>query len=487
MEQVIGAMKKKKMRGLGRLIFMSLAVLAVLAAVSYYIALTGGYFAKETSIIVDAKAASCEDKLEISIESRDSDDRRLPDVLVDVYVDARLIDSLYTDRNGMIRLDLDMEETWCGKAITILAEFGGDELHLESSAEAMVKTKAPTAIDVEMPGQADAKEPVNVTVTLSDFLGDPLPGKAVLLDGMNRTTDEEGRAVFELNFTTPGVVGVSAEFEGDEDLEASEGAGSIEIFALTCDDGTLIGECSGQFICTEEQELEFDCMSCGCPQGLLCIDNECISEEERIEALVKKLQKSTVLVRSDDGVGSGVIIGMDGEETVILTNRHVVDEDFDFAISKNLEVESYLDEVGKPYIVYLAPNDLDLAAIFVKKQLGPPADIGYNTTLNRGADVLAMGAPLGIQNSVSKGIISNFFDTETRSEYEYQAIQTDAAVNPGNSGGGVFLVKNGELIGITTFKLVISHVELAEGLGFAVPVSMLEEFPLNTWRTTSPS
>ncbi len=479
-------MKKRKRRGLARPIAIALAVLAMLAAVSYYMALAGGYFATETSLLVDAEAASCDGKLEISIESRDSDDRRLPDALVDIYVDAELADSLYTDRNGMVMLDLDMENGWCGKDIVIRAEFGGDEYHLASSGEAMVKTRAPTAIMIEMAGQADAGEPVNVTVSLADLKGNPLEGKTVLLDGMDRTTDAEGRAVFGLNFTRPGIMEVSAAFEGDDDFESSEGTGSIEIYALTCDDGTLVGGCSGQHICTEEQVLEFDCESCGCPQGLLCIDNQCISEEERIEALVKKLQKSTALVRSDDGLGSGVIIEMNEDETIILTNRHVVDEDFDFVISKNLEVENYLDEVGKPYRIYIAPNDLDLAAILVKKQMGPPADVAYNATLNRGAEVLAMGAPLGIQNSVSKGIISNFFDTETRSEYEYQAIQTDAAVNPGNSGGGVFLVKNGELIGITTFKLVISKVELAEGLGFAVPVSLLEEFPLDTWRTVSP-
>ena len=98
-----------------------------------------------------------------------------------------------------------------------------------------------------------------------------------------------------------------------------------------------------------------------------------------------------------------------------------------------------------------------------------------------------MGSPLGIQNSVSKGIISNFFDAETRSEYDYTAVQTDAAVNPGNSGGGIFLVKNGQLIGVTTFKLVLAQYELAEGLGFAVPVSLIEEFPFDKWRTITPN
>jgi S1-C subfamily serine protease len=241
-----------------------------------------------------------------------------------------------------------------------------------------------------------------------------------------------------------------------------------------------VGKCSGSYLC-EELELEFDCETCGCPQGLLCMDDECITEERRLQRLIVELQKSDVLVENDLGTGSGIII----KERWVLTARHVVDPEFTGIAAANIEIFNSEREIGKPQSILLAPNAIDLAVIVINKDMGPPAKMVFNESIERGAEVLAIGSPLGIQDSVTKGIISNLYDAKTESEYGYEAIQIDAPVNPGNSGGGLFLASNGKLIGVTTSKRVISEVELAEGLGFAVPIDLIEEFPVDDWQSIS--
>jgi len=214
-------------------------------------------------------------------------------------------------------------------------------------------------------------------------------------------------------------------------------------------------------------------------------DDKRIREEEssvgeaRMQEIIKELRKSAVLISSDEALGSGVILYRCGGETAILTNRHVVqgDESKDGKIisAPNIIVNNEGKSV-KPIRIVLAPDDLDLALIFVKEDIGPPARLAKDKP-NIGARVVIVGSPLGIEDSVSRGIISNFINDK---EMPFEAIQTDAAMNPGNSGGGLFLT-NGELIGITTFKLVLG-LGFAEGMGYAIPVSVLQDDKLADWK-----
>jgi S1-C subfamily serine protease len=315
---------------------------------------------------------------------------------------------------------------------------------------------------------------------MDGITGDYLPDRTVYLDGSGATTDQNGTAVFRLSLNKSG--GFVASFKGDGSHEASKSSkASITIIPLSCEDGTLPGECSGSYLC-KDLELEFDCERCGCPAGLLCEDNECITEEQRLQRLIVELQRSDVLVENDIGTGSGIII----EDRWVLTARHVVDPEFNGIAAANIEIFNSEREIAKPQRILLAPNDIDLAVIVINKDMGIAADFGSDGSIERGAGVLAIGSPLGLQDSVTRGIVSNFYDAETDSGYGYQAIQIDAPVNPGNSGGGLFLESNGKLIGVTTFKRVISRVELAEGLGFAVPLTLLEEFPVDDWQPISP-
>jgi S1-C subfamily serine protease len=131
-----------------------------------------------------------------------------------------------------------------------------------------------------------------------------------------------------------------------------------------------------------------------------------------------------------------------------------------------------------------------MAIIVVSKDIGKPAEINYSLKPKIGSEVLVIGTPLGIPNSVTTGIISNYVETNTSSGFVYEVIQTDAAVNPGNSGGGVYLAGSGKMIGIISFKLVIrgrQGTQLAEGLGFAIPVNLVEDYPLDEWRVIPPN
>lgn len=427
-----------------------LASVIVLAISLYAIAIGSGAFARQTSmqlsVSLDSKA--CNGTAGISIELRDIDGKRVPDALVDIYAGNSRLDSLYTDNNGRIRTDMPLDPGWCGLPLNFSARYAGDHYHLASADSEIKKMKMPTTITLEIPESAFEGE-ITASATLTNAMNDaPIADKEITITNsfesaiknkINKTniTNSSGSASFIFIFDSVGSERIAASFIGDEDYEPSSAEAGIEIAELTCAGGIKIGSCSGQYLCTANLSLEFFCPLCGCPSGLLCVENECISEEQRISGLIAELQNSTVQVQSDAGIGSGVIISLD-DTTVVLTNRHVVDPDFIFRAYPNLEVKSSSTEIARPVKIAVAPNDLDMAVIYLDKDLGPPVEL-HEGSISRGAEVLVLGSPLGLQNTVSRGIVSNFMNTTTESGYSFQAIQTDAAVNPGNSGGGFSL------------------------------------------------
>jgi len=159
----------------------------------------------------------------------------------------------------------------------------------------------------------------------------------------------------------------------------------------------------------------------------------------------------------DTGAGSGVIITADG---YIVTNNHVVEG------VGNINV--YLQD-GTKYPATLIGKDSfsDLAVIKIEAENLPAATFGSSVNSPVGTTVYAIGNPLGVfTSSVSRGIISGLDRTVTIDGVSMTLMQTDAAVNPGNSGGGLFNAE-GELIGIVNAKTASVDVE---GLGFAIPV-----------------
>lgn len=159
----------------------------------------------------------------------------------------------------------------------------------------------------------------------------------------------------------------------------------------------------------------------------------------------------------DTGAGSGVIITTDG---YIVTNNHVVEG------MGNISV--YLQD-GTKYPATLIGTDSfsDLAVIKIQADNLPTATLGNSANSAVGTTVYAIGNPLGVfTSSVSRGIISGLDRTITIDGVSMTLMQTDAAVNPGNSGGGLFNAE-GELIGIVNAKTASVDVE---GLGFAIPI-----------------
>ncbi len=162
------------------------------------------------------------------------------------------------------------------------------------------------------------------------------------------------------------------------------------------------------------------------------------------------------------GAGSGVIISSDG---LIITNNHVVD-------GANTITVRTKDGTEYPALVIGTDADTDIAVIKIGATDLPYALIGDSDTLKAGQEVLAVGNPLGnLGGTVTNGIIS-----ATSREVEIDGvtmtlIQTNAEVNPGNSGGGLFNLY-GELVGIVNAKSTTASSGVSvEGIGFAIPIN----------------
>ncbi len=192
--------------------------------------------------------------------------------------------------------------------------------------------------------------------------------------------------------------------------------------------------------------------------------------------------------------GSGIIIGENETELLIVTNYHVVSGSSELSV-----VFSYDEDSDDPSLVsarvkgYEADKDLAVIAVSLDditdemRSKIKIATIGDSSNLVLGQEVVAIGNALGYGQSVTTGIISALGRNVTVSDdnggsITNKLIQTDAAINPGNSGGAL-LNMNGELIGINSVKVSSSSVE---GMGYAIPISdvqsIIEELMLKETR-----
>ena len=167
------------------------------------------------------------------------------------------------------------------------------------------------------------------------------------------------------------------------------------------------------------------------------------------------------IIREESGTGSGCVLDKDGH---VLTNYHVVEN------ASSLEVS--LPDLTK-YSATLVGTDRQNDLAVLKLENAPPErlhpiSLGASDGLKVGQKVLAIGNPLGLQNTLTIGIISSLGRRiETQSgDLVDNVIQTDAAINPGNSGGPL-LNTNGEMIGINSSIFTIGGGNI--GIGFAIP------------------
>lgn len=167
--------------------------------------------------------------------------------------------------------------------------------------------------------------------------------------------------------------------------------------------------------------------------------------------------------------GSGIILSEDG---YILTNNHVVsssDSTSYYAVSEatKITVSLYNDTTEYEAKVVGTDSQTDLAVIKIDKTGLTPAELGNSSSVVVGEFAMAIGNPLGMQSSVTSGIISAVNRTvQSTDGNTYNLIQTDAAINSGNSGGAL-VNSEGKVIGINTLKLNGTGVE---GMGFAIPI-----------------
>lgn len=168
-----------------------------------------------------------------------------------------------------------------------------------------------------------------------------------------------------------------------------------------------------------------------------------------------------------ESTGSGIIFDKTG---LIVTNQHVVENATEIyvVLTDSLQVKATLLGTDKRTdLAVVKINPMDLPAEY--RDL-PVAEFGDSSKVVQGELAIAIGNPLGMQfqRSVTSGIISAVERTLTLEDLTYKVIQTDAAINSGNSGGAL-VNSRGQVIGINQAKIGISGVE---GMGFAIPVNV---------------
>ncbi|MEO0024381.1 MAG: hypothetical protein RL196_822 [Actinomycetota bacterium] len=192
----------------------------------------------------------------------------------------------------------------------------------------------------------------------------------------------------------------------------------------------------------------------------------------------------SVIDKSGSGIGSGVILTSDG---YILTNTHVVTLE-GASTNPSIQVKFSDSRIVKAQLIGTDPTN-DLAVIKVVATGLEPATFADSTKLNVGDSVLAIGAPLGLDATVTKGIISTLNRTideassapnaaASGATIHMSVIQTDAAINPGNSGGAL-VNSNGEVIGInvaiaTAGSSTLGGQSGSIGVGFAIPANIAQ-------------
>ena len=202
----------------------------------------------------------------------------------------------------------------------------------------------------------------------------------------------------------------------------------------------------------------------------------------RVTPAVVQIQSDTYVPAAPDGAatsvalrpttGSGVILSEDG---FIVTNAHVVEGateiQVQLAFIDGPSGQSVVRPRGRRLVAEVIGIDLetDLAVLKIDAEGLPTLQLADSEQIRQGQLVLAFGSPLGLENSVSMGVVSSVarqLEPDDRMIY----IQTDAPINPGNSGGPLVDV-SGNVIGIST--MIFSRSGGSDGVGFAVPSNIV--------------
>jgi len=189
--------------------------------------------------------------------------------------------------------------------------------------------------------------------------------------------------------------------------------------------------------------------------------------ERSVRDLVNQLGEAVVQVRTPGALGSGFIIN---EEGFLMTNFHVIEGETQISIEVYHQQTGQLERKTYKQVRIVAMNKFaDLALLKIEDKDAPRfkyIQVGSADALAVGERVFAIGSPLGLERTVTEGILS----TKTRQMGGDLYLQTTAQINPGNSGGPLFNL-NGEVVGVTNMKITFG-----EGLGFAIPSETVKYF-----------
>jgi serine protease Do len=202
------------------------------------------------------------------------------------------------------------------------------------------------------------------------------------------------------------------------------------------------------------------------PKGLYTI-NPTPPPERTVRELVTQLGQAVVQVRTPSGLGSGFFLREDGH---LITNFHVIEGETQISIEVYHQRNGQLERRAYKQARIIAMNKFaDLALLKIEDKDAPKfahVPLGDSDVLAVGDRVFAIGSPLGLERTVTEGILS----TKTRQMQGSLYLQTTTQINPGNSGGPLFNLR-GEVVGVTNMKITFG-----EGLGFAIPVEQVKYF-----------
>ncbi len=189
--------------------------------------------------------------------------------------------------------------------------------------------------------------------------------------------------------------------------------------------------------------------------------------ERTVRELVTQIGEAVVQVRTPGGLGSGFFLSEDG---YLITNFHVIEGETQISVEVYPQSGGRMERKNYKQVKIVAMNKFaDLALLKIEDKDAPKfaaVPLGRADALAVGERVFAIGSPLGLERTVTEGIIS----TKTREMQGTLYLQTTAQINPGNSGGPLFNLR-GEVVGVTNMKAAFG-----EGLGFAIPVEEVVYF-----------
>ena len=194
----------------------------------------------------------------------------------------------------------------------------------------------------------------------------------------------------------------------------------------------------------------------------------CLNKKLNAQSIFDQTKNSIAFVKTPSGIGSAFVIHQDGTNTYLVTNSHVVEGHSKVLlrwIDKSSSMAEVIANAGG------STPQLDLAILQTPATAGK-ALILKQPSIAIGADIVAIGAPKGLDFSLTRGVVSSIRD-------QGDILQIDAPINPGNSGGPV-LDQSGCVVGIATFKL-----DDSEGLNFAISAKIVQQYAQSHLNQTS--